>query len=156
MSDAARATEDDVLRVEIVNDFIEVRTAIEQVLSGLSPANLSEEDAGTVQIVLAEVLNNVIEHAYADSTEHGPIEIECRACPDELELRVLDQGLPMPDAQVPMGKSHDLDVDLMHLPEGGFGWFMIQNLTRDVKYFRSGGRNVLQFWLPTGASGKVA
>jgi serine/threonine-protein kinase RsbW len=156
MSNAAHASQNDVIRVEIQNDFIEVRTAIDQLLSGLSSYTLSEEDEGTLQIVLAEVLNNVVEHAYADGAEHGPIEVECRVGENELELRVLDDGFPMPNAQVPVGKSHNLDVDLMELPEGGFGWFMIQTLTRDVKYFRSAGRNVLQFWLPIGADNGTA
>jgi serine/threonine-protein kinase RsbW len=35
-------------------------------------------------------------------------------------------------------------VDLMDLPEGGFGWFLIKDLAKDVVYARVEGENRLQ------------
>ena len=34
------------------------------------------------------------------------------------------------------------------LPEGGFGWYLIQDLTASLSYFREGRRNFLAFIVP--------
>jgi serine/threonine-protein kinase RsbW len=38
------------------------------------------------------------------------------------------------------------------LPEGGFGWYLIRTLARDVRYDRNGVTNCLTFWLPATES----
>ncbi len=43
--------------------FDNVRLAIEKAMSTLQPLDLSVEDARAVESVLAEALNNVVEHA---------------------------------------------------------------------------------------------
>ena len=58
-------------------------------------------------------------------------------------MTILDQGLPMPDGQAPVGMAKNLDVDIMDMPEGGFGWFLIQNLAKDVRYGRINDQNRL-------------
>ena len=99
-----------------------------------------------VEIVLAEVLNNVVEHAFG---AHGPgvVEIEVEVGPEALRFQVRDDGAPMPGGDVPAGKAQDLDVDDGDLPEGGFGWFMIRELTQDLCYRRIANRNELTFWI---------
>jgi serine/threonine-protein kinase RsbW len=56
----------------------------------------------------------------------------------------------MPDGQLPLGQPTAVDVDLMDLPEGGFGWFLIQDLARDVTYVRVGSENRLDMRLAVG------
>ena len=42
-----------------------VREALAEISRGLGPLELNPEEAGTVELVLAEALNNIVEHAYA-------------------------------------------------------------------------------------------
>ena len=84
----------------------------------------------------------VVEHAYREGP--GPI----RVCVDHLapvlKVSVYDQGLPMPDEQLPKGELAPL-IDGEDLPEGGFGWFLIRTLTLDLAYERHGAVNHLRF-----------
>ena len=63
---------------------------------------------------------------------------------------IMDKGSAMPDGQMPLGQLSPLDVDLQDLPEGGFGWFLIQHLARDVSYARVDDENHLQMRLAVG------
>lgn len=103
---------------------------------------LSADNRGTVQIVLAEALNNIVEHAYAKSA--GEIALDLTLNAGVLGCDIYDDGLAMPGLCLPEGKlSHGADI--ADLPEGGFGWFLIRSLTRDLSYVRSAGRNHLAF-----------
>ncbi len=113
-----------------------VREALNGVIEGLRPLALDVEEVGTVEIVLAEALNNIVEHAYPVPAADQPIDINCNICSDGLHVTIEDKGHPMPDGKAPIGMAQNLDVDLMDLPEGGFGWFLIQDLAKDVRYHR--------------------
>ena len=39
-------------------------------------------------------------------------------------------------------------LDPLDLPEGGFGWCLIQGLTQSLCYYREGQRNCLAFMVP--------
>lgn len=121
-----------------------VRTALAGVLSGLAPMNLDIEETSTIELVLAEALNNIVEHAYPEDDPDGDIHITCWHDVKGLHVTIKDQGKPMPDGQMPIGMDQDLDVDIMDMPEGGFGWFLIQNLAKDVTYAREGHENLLR------------
>jgi serine/threonine-protein kinase RsbW len=103
---------------------------------------LSEDSRGTVEIVLAEVLNNVVEHAYARYP--GQIEVAITPGNDFLFVRIVDEGLPMPGGDPPDGGLADLPNG-QELPEGGFGWYLIRSLSQDLTYLRDGHQNVLSF-----------
>lgn len=121
-----------------------VRTALATVLCGLRHLDLSLEEAGTVELVLAEVLNNVVEHAYGPDGD-GRIEIIFRHTPKYLQFSIIDEGCEMPDGQTPMGKCASVDVPAGEMPEGGFGWFLIHDLTKNLTYRRVGSSNILSF-----------
>lgn len=123
------------------------RKALDGLISGLSPLALDVEEISTVELVMAEALNNIVEHAYPEPDNEGPIAIGCTHKPDGLHMTILDQGYPMPDGQAPIGMAKDLDVDIMDMPEGGFGWFLIQNLAKDVRYGRVNNQNRLELRL---------
>ncbi len=129
--------------VQVQSGPFAVRQLLEAVTDDLKPLGLDMEELGTIEIVLAEALNNVVEHAYPEGHAAGPIDIHMDAQPDGLHFRIEDIGQPMPDGHAPIGKQADLNVDLMDLPEGGFGWFMIRDLAKDVEYERKANRNVL-------------
>ena len=123
------------------------RVALDGLISGLAPLALDIEEISTVELVMAEALNNIVEHAYPEPDDDGPIAIGCTHKHDGLHVTIMDQGHPMPDGQAPIGMAQDVDVDLMEMPEGGFGWFLIQNLAKDVRYDRVNNQNRLELRL---------
>ena len=136
--------------VSIMSSEMAVREALSRFLSALGPIGLDVEESGTIELVLAEVLNNIVEHAYPEGSPSGPIDIRCVHKKDGLHVSITDAGLAMPDGQLPLGNQVSVDVDLDDLPEGGFGWFLIQDLAKDVHYARNATQNRLTLRLPVG------
>lgn len=111
-------------------------------------SDLSDDCRGSAELVLAEVLNNVAEHAYGDGP--GPVAVTLGGGSAGLTCLIVDQGAAMPAGALPAGKlPQAADLSLEDLPEGGFGWCLIRTLTRDLAYLRTGGCNRLSFTLPT-------
>lgn len=133
--------------VHVQSSDMAVREALAGVIAGLGPLVLDIEEISTVELVLAEALNNIVEHAYPDDSPGGLIAIACRHQPDGLNITVTDNGCAMPDGQMPIGMAPEVDVDVMDMPEGGFGWFLIKDLAKDVRYRREGAANLLDLRL---------
>lgn len=127
-----------------------VREGLARLFAGPLLSRLDDDSHGTVQIVLAEVLNNIAEHAYARYP--GQIEVQLRGGATEICLQTIDRGLPMPDGKLPGGELSET-VALEDLPEGGFGWFLIRTLTRGLAYRRQEGMNVLNFCIDVDYAG---
>jgi serine/threonine-protein kinase RsbW len=138
-----------VTRIIIPSDPLAVREALRALFDTLLLRSLPEAERGTAEIVLAEALNNIVEHAY--STDRGEIELTLRLSHSELACRITDSGAPMPAGQLPEGALKPL-VPPDDLPEGGFGWFLIRTLARDLHYRRINGQNQLSFCLNAGQS----
>lgn len=134
----------DAICLVVPADTMAVRDALSQVLAAPLMARLTEGDRGTAEIVLAEVMNNIVEHAY----RAGPGEIHLTLRPDggALCCRIEDRGCPMPGETLPEGKAMPLGL-MEDLPEGGFGWYLIRTLAHDLTYRHTGGRNLLTFRL---------
>ncbi|MEH6644519.1 ATP-binding protein [Sulfitobacter sp.] len=113
-----------------------VRDGIAQTMARLASLDLPQDKAGSVELVLAEALNNTVEHALATVTPQSRIEIRGSYNAACLRLTIIDQGKPMPHEALPTGHAPELDVEFENLPEGGFGWHMIHALARDVEYVR--------------------
>ncbi|WP_300032654.1 ATP-binding protein [uncultured Roseobacter sp.] len=139
--------------LSITSGELAVREALGRFIAALSPISLEVEETGTVELVMAEVLNNIVEHAYPDATKPGPIDIRCAHKADGLHVSITDAGLAMPDGKLPLGEPVSVDVALDDLPEGGFGWFLIQDLAKDVHYARNSHQNRLTMRLPVGMTG---
>lgn len=127
-----------------------IRPALARVLRRLKPLGLGAEERETVELVLAEVLNNIVEHGYPDPAAPGPIDVCGRQGGDGLWLRIEDQGRAMPGGQLPRGLAQAVDVATAELPEGGFGWALIRDLAKDISYRRRGGVNQLDLRLAVG------
>lgn len=125
-----------------------VRAALARLVATSPVQDLGETDRGTVELVLAEVLNNVAEHAYAGGS--GPVEVGLCATPQGIACRIVDRGLAMPGGQLPAGTLAVIRPD--DLPEGGFGWHLIRTLTADLTYARKAGQNRLSFVIPLGGT----
>ena len=120
-----------------------VRQALDQVFNGLDHLSLDTEERSTVELVLAEAMNNIVEHAYPDPAAQGSLKIRCCHKVNGLHFTIVDQGEAMPNGQVPLGLAQRVDVDTLDLPEGGYGWFLIKDLAKDLKYERVGAQNQL-------------
>ncbi|GGD20163.1 ATP-binding protein [Sinisalibacter lacisalsi] len=138
-------------RLVFPGDSLSVRGALRAAMRAFHEMGVAEGHVGVVEIVLAEVLNNVVEHAYADHGR-GVIELDVSHRGIALAFVIRDDGRPMPGGSAPGGRPHDLDVTADDLPEGGFGWHLIRELTDDLEYHRSGNRNELRFCIQLDAS----
>lgn len=110
----------------------------------------SDEDLTAVELALAEILNNVVEHAYED-TGLGDMEIDIEADGPDLHFRILDWGEPMPKGRLPMGNAADTTRPAAEQEEGGYGLYMIRQLARKLRYARLGDRNQISFRITLGA-----
>lgn len=133
-------------RIRLASDPLSVRDGLHRLTTIPPLRDLSADGRGTAEIVLAEALNNIVEHAYAQST--GMIDVTVDYEHPYLNCEVVDCGLPMPDGNLPLGELAPLDPQ-NDLPEGGFGWFLIRSLTRALVYRRADGRNTLMFRMET-------
>jgi serine/threonine-protein kinase RsbW len=125
----------------IAGDADSVRRGLAAALAAPPLAALGPDDRGTVEIVLAEVLNNIVEHAYAGRP--GSIRLAVRTTADGIAIAVEDDGRAMPGGALPAGAAPDPAA----LPEGGFGWHLIRSLCSRIDYRSAGGRNRLRLRL---------
>jgi serine/threonine-protein kinase RsbW len=143
------------IRLTLSADPVSVRRALVRIGAELLGAGIAETDAANAELVLAEVLNNVVEHAFQDGRE-GRIELALAAEEAGLTCEVRDDGRPMPGGALPAGLVPVCGEALATLPEGGFGWFLIHALARDLAYARKDGVNVLALRIPLGEQVQVS
>ena len=117
-----------------------VTKVVKSAEQSLLGAKIGEDQTGEICLVLAEALNNVVEHAYS-YREDGDIDVSLDITAGRLCIRIVDFGPafapPKPKENVP-----DLD-EFEALPEGGFGWGLIQMLTEEITLERIDHRNHL-------------
>lgn len=124
-----------------------VRDNLARLMAAMPLSGLPDTGRGAAELVLAEVLNNIAEHAYAGQI--GLVAVTLSDVPPGILCLVTDQGRPMPRGTLPEGcQSGRTGLALADLPEGGFGWHLIRSLTRDLAYERVAGTNRLSFLLP--------
>jgi len=110
-------------------------------------AGWSRDLCDLAEQVLAEALNNIAEHAHAEKGEDGETWVSTATSGQAVTITVRDNGLSMPGLKVPNPALPDIAGDVANLPEGGFGWYMIHALSKDVRYDRTDGWNVLAITL---------
>lgn len=112
---------------------LNVREALGTLLTYLAPLGLPPDQRDTIQLVLAEALNNVTEHAYPAGAG-GPIYLRALAECAELTVIIRDRGVPLPaELILSEGKAGRDPADL---PEGGFGWHLIRSLASALDHNR--------------------
>ena len=139
------------VRIKLVfaSGEMEVRAALRELKLGLGPMQLADADFGTVELVVGEVLNNVVEHAYGPGSS-GPIVLACTSESGVLRFCVCDRGRTLPGLQLPVGRRPDVNRPRSELPEGGFGWYLVHSLAFDLKYRRAEQSNILNFSIQMG------
>ena len=138
------------IRLTFLPEEAEIRTALRDWRARLRPLRLGFDLEGRAEIVLAEVLNNIAEHGH-HADIGAPVELLCRGGADGLHFVVTDHGRPPPpDMLRAEGKAARCpdSGDIAALPEGGFGWFLIRELTCDLSLHNGEGGNRLCFRVP--------
>ncbi|MEY4871932.1 MAG: hypothetical protein RLZZ563_1262 [Pseudomonadota bacterium] len=112
-----------------------VRDLLLALEAGTQMAALTPDSRECALLVLAEALNNVVEHGYPDAVGWiGLLPVPGRA---GLAWRIVDAGRPVPELA-------QLRVAMPDGPaEGGFGWPLIRALTDEVRLSRRRGWNIL-------------
>jgi serine/threonine-protein kinase RsbW len=127
-----------------------VRAALQNVRRWMAARDPQPDLIGRVELVLAEMLNNITEHGYAQDA-NGWISLRCRFGAGGIVVAIMDSGQVMPCKLL---HSHDKKLpdmscmDSATLPEGGFGWFLIHQLTQDLRCQRDGNCNRVSFLVP--------
>jgi len=130
-------------RMEITATRDQVSRALTQLNQQLIGLGLDPDALIRMELVLAEALNNIVEHAYCDAG-HGDIALEASVHSNTIWCHLTDSGRPMPGGKLPPARRYDLGaLDVQDLPEGGFGWGLIHDLTSSLIYDRSGAQNRL-------------
>lgn len=136
-----------VITCEIDSTPEDVTRTLQGINGMLAEEGTAPPPESSWELVIAEVLNNIVEHAYQDRAG-GRIILTLRFLPDRLNVEFTDFGIPMPSGAPPEGAPADLDVATEDLPEGGFGWFLIRSLTEDLAYCHDGNSNHLTLSIP--------
>lgn len=121
----------------------DMRRALDRISLALVAAGLGAARLSRVELVLAEVLNNIAEHAYAGQPA-GRVRLRVAPDGDCLRTVIRDRGRPMPGGNPPKAALPDMDVPRDALPEGGFGWYLIHTQADALEYRREGGENRLE------------
>lgn len=142
-----RRTRADGVEVWFVPTALGVRHALAVVTHTLRERSIPNEDLQTLELVLAEAMNNVVEHAYYDKGD-GEIDLQVSVTDHALRCVICDGGAPMPGNTPPMGLLPPTGLSIAEQQEGGFGWYLIRELSTDLLYVRSKNRNQLTFLVP--------
>ena len=135
-------------RLPATNDG--VRQGVSAASGLLREAGASDDDLTAIELALAEVLNNVVEHAY-EGSDTGKMDLKIDVGGPDIFFRVLDSGNPMPKGRLPLGNSADTSLPDFEQEEGGYGLFMIRQLARKLRYSRLGEQNQLSFRITLGS-----
>lgn len=114
-------------------------------------AEIDADALGRLELVLAEVMNNVTEHGPDPDATEGQDQVPMiHLCivrhEGGLSCAITDNGISLPTScLLPRTAPEAIDM-----PEGGFGWFLIQDLTQELCYYREETRNFLAFRVPFG------
>lgn len=124
---------------------VATRRALRGLRAALERAAVGPELVGRIELVIAEVLNNIAEHAGA-----GPsppmASLMAELCGGGVRVSVSDSGRPMPGGALPAGALPERNVPRENLPEGGFGWYLIRAQADAVGYSRKDGKNNLKLY----------
>ncbi|MRX49498.1 hypothetical protein GI374_03370 [Paracoccus sp. S-4012] len=143
---AACAAPEQGFQRQLHPDPLEIRAALVALRARFGPL-CGPENLGRLELAMAEVLNNIVEHAAPDGgwpRQGARIRLSVVVRGESLCCLVCDEGEAAPEgcferAALPAG-----------LPEGGFGLYLLGTLAERVRYRRVEHRNVLMFCLGRG------
>jgi serine/threonine-protein kinase RsbW len=129
---------------------IAVRAALQNMRTWMAARDPQPDLIGRVELVLAEILNNITEHGYAQET-NGWISLRCGFGAEGIWVSIADTGQVIPLKYLQKKDKNFPDMSCLDdaaLPEGGFGWFLIHRLTQDLRCQRDGNCNRVSLLVP--------
>lgn len=118
------------------------RAVLAAIDARLDALGIDPDDRASVELIVAEVLNNIGEHAYGGKA--GPVELVIEIDRTGLVCRLSDRGVPLPGGVMAANGPPPIQPP-ENLPEGGFGWHIIRCLASELRYWRQDGWNRLSF-----------
>ena len=133
-----------VLELKIGVSPLAVRHACETIALALRESGARAADLNRIVLVCAEALNNVVEHGGLEETS-PPIRLQL-TLGAPWHVRILDAGRTMPAVLLAASNTAFTAPACAtgDLPEGGFGWRMINSLSDRLDYVRHRGSNRLE------------
>ena len=128
-----------MVRIEIGNDLEEMAKVMTALAEFSAGAGLDEEVAQAAELVLDELLNNVISHAYLDTDQHT-IVVERSVAENALQIVVSDDGIPFNPFEQ---KDPDLKSSLEQREVGGMGVYLVKQFMDEYSYQRLEERNIV-------------
>lgn len=120
------------LHLRLNADQETVTNTVQKVIRWLGENGIDEETSGELEIVMAEALNNVVEHAYGFRQE-GEIRLNLSITDAHIVVNIIDKGARFSGPPPPM-ENDVANLSIFDLPEGGFGWNLIHTLTDAVDF----------------------
>lgn len=121
-----------------------VRSGISTILGLVDQRDCAREEIDQLEIALAEVFNNIVEHAYPERDD-GMIDVTVELKDPGAHFTILDTGEPMPSGRLPGGHTADPERAPHEQPEGGYGLHLLRTCARKLRYARNGDTNCLTF-----------
>ena len=118
------------------------RAALIAITQRLRQRQVLPEALETLELVLAEVLNNLVEHGYDE--RGGSVDLSVTIASDGLRCRIADQGRRAPCAALTGSALPDAST----MPEGGWGWYLVCTMSENIEYTQENGWNVLRLTIP--------
>ncbi len=132
--------------LSISPDPLSVRDALEQLDHWLAGFRGDQADRSSTQVVMAEVLNNIVEHGSLGPNQN--IRSSISVMSNGIECSVIDEA-PVYRALANLSGEPSLTCEAsIQLAEGGYGVFLIQSLVVDIRYIEVERGNHLEFRIP--------
>ena len=130
----------------IAPDFASVRKTLACIDGWLRDYDVKSDSRDNVQLVLAEVLNNIIEHAALGGSQD--IDLSLSLASEDIECQIHDLGRPIRVLLHRSNYEFSEDTQIADLPEGGFGLFLVQSIARNIRYLPINQGNHLALSVP--------
>jgi serine/threonine-protein kinase RsbW len=117
---------------------LEQLAAIATAARQMAEPAVGPEAAALVDLAITEICSNVVRHGHPREPEHT-YDVVVKTLADAVEIEVRDVGPPfaMHAPEMP-----SVDVDLMNLPEGGFGVALVAGTIDEFAQWREGDVNI--------------
>ena len=124
-------------------DFDAVRIGLSKFMLNLETLH-TQYNLDDIELVLAEVLNNIVEHGGKNAQKKT---ISMRwSNTDQLCITIIASGPCIPSEIITNANMPDPHVGFNNLPEGGFGWALVNAICYKVCTKRRGSFNTLRLY----------
>ena len=124
---------------ELKSNLSELEILCEKLESICQSLSLPKKCKFEINLALDELFTNIISYGFDDAEEHV-IEITIDVKPEQVVLRVEDDGVPFNIVEV---SEPPAACSVENCKIGGLGIHLIKNLMDEICYQRCGSRNVL-------------